>query len=209
MSVFKNTKNALTDPQSQIHWVKLLITLVGIIALSFGMARLLVFIRHNLHYDLYQHVVIAFISVFLTTLLANATIIAPVPFAVVILITAAQHFNPLLIALAAAIGGTLGEMSGYYAGWLGRKIAIPDNIIGVKRITYWVNKYGFWGIVVLAIQPIIPFDFAGMIAGAMKMPLIKFMPALFLGKFPKYIILAYASLGVLRFLPHWITRFIS
>jgi uncharacterized membrane protein YdjX (TVP38/TMEM64 family) len=206
MSVIKNTKNALTDPKSQVHWVKLVIALAGVIALSFGLARLLEFLRNQFSFDLYQHGLAAFISVFVTSVLANATVIAPVPFAIAIIASAAQHFNPVLIALAAALGGTLGEMSGYYAGRLGRMIAFPENIIGVKRITYWVEKHGFWAIAVLSFQPIIPFDVGGMIAGAGKMHLAKFLPALFLGKFPKYIIFAYASLGLFNFLPDWITR---
>jgi uncharacterized membrane protein YdjX (TVP38/TMEM64 family) len=33
------------------------------------------------------------------------------------------------------------------------------------------------------------------------MPVRKFLPALILGKIPKYIIIVYAGLGVIRFIP--------
>ncbi len=205
MSVIKETKKALTNRNSQIHWVRLVVAFAGLIGLSFGLAALL----NRWNFDLHQHAWIVYLSVFTATLLANITIIAPVPFAIVIMVNAAEHFNPLLIALIAATGGTLGEVSGYFAGRLGRKIAIPENIISNKRITLWIEKYGFWAISIIAFQPLFPFDVGGMVAGASKMPLIRFLPALFLGKFPKYVILVYASLGLISFLPPWITRFLN
>jgi uncharacterized membrane protein YdjX (TVP38/TMEM64 family) len=206
MSVFKDTKNALTDPKSQIHWVRLAIAFAGLIGLSFALAALLNVLKERLNIDLYQYTWLAYASVFAASLLANMTIIAPVPFAIAIMASAAQTFNPVLIALAGAAGGSIGELSGYFAGRLERKIAIPENIISNKRITHLVEKYGFWAIALIAFQPVIPFDVGGMVAGAGKMPLVKFLPALFIGKFPKYVLLVYASLGIIDFLPLWITR---
>ncbi len=206
MSVIKNTRNALNNPDSQIHWVRLVVAFAGLIGLSFALAAVLNILKDQLNIDLYQYSWLAYLSVFVISLLANATIIAPVPFAIAIMATAAQYYNPVLIALAGAGGGTLGEMSGYYAGRFGRKIAIPEEIISHKRITYWVEKFGFWAIAVIAFQPIIPFDVGGMVAGVSKMPLHKFLPALFLGKFPKYLILVYFSMGLIDFLPSWLTR---
>jgi membrane protein YqaA with SNARE-associated domain len=209
MSVTDNTKNALTNPQSHVHWVRLLIAFAGLIGLSIALAALLNILKDRLNFDLYSYAWLTYLAVFITTLVANLTIIAPVPFAVVIVVTAAQHFNPALVALAAALGGTLGEMSGYYAGRLGRKIAIPENIFSRQKTVFYIEKYGFWAITILAFQPIIPFDIGGFVAGAGKMPLVKFIPALFLGKFPKFLILAYASLGLLDFLPTWLTRYLT
>ena len=205
MSVIKNTRDAFINPASQIHWVRLVVAFAGLIGLSFALAAVLNILKDQLNIDLYQYSWLAYSSVFVISLLANATIIAPVPFAIAIMATAAQYYNPVLIALAGAAGGTLGEMSGYYAGRFGRKIAIPEEIISHKRITYWVEKFGFWAIAVISFQPIIPFDVGGMVAGVSKMPLHKFLPALFLGKFPKYLILVYFSMGLIDFLPSWLT----
>jgi membrane protein YqaA with SNARE-associated domain len=109
------------------------------------------------------------------------------------------------VALCAATGGSLGELSGYYAGRLGRKIAIPESIIGYKKIEHWVNRYGVFAIMLLAFQPVIPFDIGGLVAGAAQMPIYKFLPSLWIGKFPKYLILIYAGLGIFKFLPSWLT----
>jgi membrane protein YqaA with SNARE-associated domain len=202
-TVFKNAKDMITRPGSQVHWVRLVITFAVLIAISYGFVRLLQFIGLD-RYSLYEIELIGYATVFIASLIANATIIAPVPFAVVIIITAATRFNPWIVALCAATGGAIGELSGYYAGLLGRKIAIPESLIGYQKVEYWINKYGFWAILVLAFQPVIPFDIGGLIAGTAKMPLYKFLPALWLGKVPKYLLFAFAGLGFTNFLPPWL-----
>ena len=182
----------------KVHWIKLAIVFLFFVIISFGLAYLF---QHLLvKFDLQMHDVgwLAYFVVFISTLLANLTIIAPVPFATSIMLTAATQFNPVLVALAAALGGTLGELSGYYAGYLGKKLAIPESIIGYSRVEHWVKRYGMWAITFLAFQPVIPFDLGGLIAGTTKMPVRKFMLGLFLGKFPKYIILAYAGVDLIH-----------
>jgi len=195
----------ITRPGSQVHWIRLVIAFAGMIGISVGFVALLSFTKDRIDINLLGFELLAYMSVFVASLVANATIIAPVPFAVAIMASAARDFNPLWVAFAAAVGGTLGELSGYYAGRFGRKIAIPDSIVGYKKVEQWINKYGIWAIMLLAFQPVIPFDIGGLIAGATRMPLIKFLPSLFVGKFPKYIILTYAALGIINFipLPHW------
>jgi membrane protein YqaA with SNARE-associated domain len=206
MTVFKDAKDLVTKPGSQVHWVRLIIAFAGLIAVSFAFAALLNLAKATLHINLYQFELLAYVSVFVAALLANMTIIAPVPFAVAIMATAAKDFNPVLVALAGAIGGSIGELSGYFAGRWGRKIVVPESIVGIKKVEQWVRKYGVWAIMVLAFQPIIPFDMGGLVAGAAKMPLQLFFPALFAGKFPKYILLTYAAVGLINFmhLPKWL-----
>jgi uncharacterized membrane protein YdjX (TVP38/TMEM64 family) len=209
MTFIKTVKEQLVNRNSQVHWTKLLIALAGLIAISFGFAQL--FKLFNLYLlskniAVYDFELLAYVLVFFVSLLANLTIVAPVPFAIGFMIGVAQQpqFNPILVALCGAIGGTLGEMSGYYAGRLGKKLAISENK-GYKKVEGWIDKYGFWAITILAIQPIIPFDLGGFIAGLAKMPIHKFLPALFIGKFPKYILLTYAGMGLIHFLPSWLS----
>ena len=207
VTVFKDAKDLVTRPGSHVHWIKLLIALAGLIGLSFVIAAALSFARTRLNINLYQFELLAYISVFVASLLANMTIIAPVPFAVAIMATAARDFNPVMVALSGSVGGTIGELSGYYAGRWGRKIAIPDSVIGYNKVEHWVKKYGFFAITFLAFQPIIPFDVGGIVAGAARMPLIQFLPALWAGKFPKYVLLTFLTLGLLHslHLPSWLS----
>ena len=182
----------------RVHWLRLAIVFLVIVIGSFGLATIFQHLLARFDIALYDYAWLAYLIVFVATLLANLTIIAPVPFATSIMLTAAAQWNPVLVALAAAAGGTLGELSGYYAGRLGKKLAIPQSIVGYKRVEHLVQRYGMWAITFLAFQPIIPFDIGGLIAGTTKMPLRKFLPGLFLGKFPKYIILAYAGVDLIH-----------
>ena len=188
----------------QKNWLRLATLLIGLVALSFGVAYLLQDLGARLHIPLGELAWLAYLSVFGTTLLSSLTIIAPAPpLAIPMMIAAATRWNPVIVALAASIGGTLGELSGYYAGYLGKRIAIAEHMAGYNRVVNWMNRYGLWSIFFLAFQPIIPFDIGGLVAGAARMPLWKFLPALWAGKFLKCIILCYSGIGLIHFLPFW------
>jgi membrane protein YqaA with SNARE-associated domain len=185
------------------RWVQLAIFLVSFIAISFGLSYAVQGLFSHLQLAPDRFFFLAYLIVFGTTLLANVTIIAPVPVALAIMIAAATKWNPLLIAFSASLGGALGELSGYYVGYLGKKIALVQNMEGYERIAGWMNHYGVWAIFLLALQPILPFDVAGIIAGVARMPLQKFMPALWGGKFIKYAVICYSGAGLIRLLPFW------
>jgi membrane protein YqaA with SNARE-associated domain len=184
-----------------MRWLKLVAVFLSLIVASFLLAYWFQSLMDALHLPLDRYSTLAYLIVFVVALVANLTVLAPVPIAVSIMITVAQNWNPALAALAAALGGTIGEMSGYYAGYAGRKIAISSDFVSFSRVEGWIDRWGAWAIVFLAFQPLIPFDVGGLIAGAAKMPVQKFLPALFAGKLPKYLLLAYAGVGLIHFLP--------
>ena len=198
MEVFKGLT---VKEQIQIHWRRLLIALLAVIAISFGLAYLFQSLASRFEPLLHGYAWLAYLAVFVASLISNMTVLAPVPLVVAVMVAAARVWNPLLIALVASVGGAIGELSGYYAGYFGRKIAIPGNVVPYTRIEAWIQKYGPLAIFVLALQPILPFDVAGLIAGAARMPLVKFLPALWLGKLPKYILLTYAGIGLINNIP--------
>ena len=184
-----------------IHYIKIAGILLAVVLLSFVVAYYFNRLVKELNLPIYKYAWLAYAVVFVVTLVANLTVLAPVPIAVIVMTVVAKDWNPALAALSAAAGGTLGELSGYYAGYAGRKIAITSDFIGFDRVEKWINHYGAWAIVFLAFQPLVPFDVGGLIAGAAKMPMRKFLPALFAGKLPKYLIMAYAAVGLIQFLP--------
>ena len=201
MTVTNNNSNIAPKRGGQIHWLTLAIAFLVLVVLSFGLAYLLGYIAEKLNLPLYDFAWLAYLIVFGTSLASNLTIIAPVPFAASIMIAAATEWNPVLITLFASIGAAIGELTGYYAGYLGKKLAISENIAWYGRIERWIQRHGVWAIIFLSFQPIIPFDIGGIIAGAAKMPLHRFLPAVWLGRFPKYIIITYAGIGLIHFLP--------
>jgi membrane protein YqaA with SNARE-associated domain len=187
--------------QKWMRWLKLAGILVFLVLASFLLAYWFQKLIDALHLPLDRYSLLAYLLVFVVALVANLTVLAPVPIAVSVMITVARIWNPALSALAAALGGSIGELSGYYAGYAGRKIAISSDFVSFGRVEGWINRWGAWAIVFLAFQPVVPFDVGGLIAGAARMPMHKFLPALFAGKLPKYLLIVYTAIGLITFLP--------
>lgn len=131
-----------------------------------------------------------YVGIFLASLLTNASLILPVPG---VLITSAMGavFNPVLVALAAGGGATIGEISGYLAGFSGQ--GIIEKTKWHDKLEGWMQKYGDLTIVVLAFIPNPAFDIVGMMAGEMKIPLYRFLFFCFIGKVLKMLVFAYGG----------------
>jgi membrane protein YqaA with SNARE-associated domain len=142
-----------------------------------------------------------------TYLVSNASIIIPVPIFVGIMISATEMmgevspWGPVLVALTASVAGTLGEITGYYAGYLGKKIIVTESTPGYEKLAAWMKRHGPLAVFLLSLQPIIPFDIAGLISGASRIPLWKFILPCWAGKFPKYLMGVYLGGKFLSILP--------
>jgi len=129
-------------------------------------------------------------AVFLVGLLSNATIILPIPGLAVSSVLGGV-FNPWLVGIVAGIGQALGELSGYLLGYSGQTLVADRPIY--DRIQGWMRRYGVWVIFVLAVIPNPVFDIGGMIAGALRFPLWKFLSSCAAGKIVKNIAFALAG----------------
>lgn len=139
-----------------------------------------------------QLVAYGYPGIMLLSLLANATVILPAPgIAVVFAMGATGVFSPIGIALAAGLGATIGELSGYLAGFSGR--ALIENRRAYERLNDWMRSKGVVTVLVLAALPNPFFDLAGISAGTLRMPLPRFLLACFAGKVIKMLFFAYAG----------------
>lgn len=136
-------------------------------------------------------------GIFLFSILANATILVPVP-GVVFTSAMGAVFNPFFVSIAAGAGAALGELSGYLAGFSGQ--AVVESSERYHRVVHWMEKYGDITILVLAFIPNPLFDLAGIIAGILKMPVLKFLFFCIIGKILKMILFAYAGNWVMTLL---------
>ena len=136
-------------------------------------------------------------GIFLISILANATILVPVP-GVVFTSAMGAVFNPFWVAIAAGTGAALGELSGYMAGFSGQ--AVVENAARYERVVQWMKKYGDITILALAFIPNPLFDLAGMLAGVLKMSLWKFLFYCVIGKILKMLMFAYAGVWLVTLL---------
>jgi uncharacterized membrane protein YdjX (TVP38/TMEM64 family) len=134
-------------------------------------------------------------GIFLISLLAYATVLLPAP-GVAVVFAMGAIFHPVGVAIAAASGAALGESVGYLAGFSGQGVAERADIY--ERLTGWMQKNGPLTILLLAAIPNPFFDLAGLVAGALKMPYLRFLLWCWLGQLIKMLLFAYlgnTSLG--------------
>jgi membrane protein YqaA with SNARE-associated domain len=132
-------------------------------------------------------------GIFLLSILANATVLLPAPGIVFVFFMGAV-FNPVGVAIAAGLGAAIGEMSGYLAGFSGQ--AIVENTTYYQRILGWMENNQFKASMVILVLAFIPnpfFDLAGISAGTLRMPVIRFLFFCAIGKILKMFIFAYAG----------------
>lgn len=138
-------------------------------------------------------------GIFLLSLLANATLIMPAP-GIAITFAMGAVFNPIGVGLAAGTGSALGELTGYLAGFGGQAVAERTAIY--ERLEQWTARHGGLTILVLAFIPNPIFDIAGAAAGALRMPLAKFLFWVWIGKTLKMLLFAYAGAYSVDWLLH-------
>jgi uncharacterized membrane protein YdjX (TVP38/TMEM64 family) len=134
-----------------------------------------------------------YIGIFLLSIAANATIIIPLP-GVAFTTAMGAIFNPFGVAVAAGLGAAHGELSGYLTGFSGQGVAERTKLY--TRLTAWMGSHqnlAYGVILLLAFIPNPFFDLAGIAAGALKLPLWKFLIACAFGKILKMMIFAYAG----------------
>ncbi len=169
---------------------------ISILALVFVIAlTVFLFINRSRIHELEA---LGYPGVFLISLLSNASLILPVPG---VLFTSAMGaiFNPFWVAIAAGSGSALGELSGYIAGYSGRTVVARNK--WNERLENWMRRYGDVTILVLAIVPNPVFDVAGILAGALQMPLWRFLVWCWLGKIIKMLIFAYGGDVLFNIIP--------
>jgi uncharacterized membrane protein YdjX (TVP38/TMEM64 family) len=131
-----------------------------------------------------------YLGAFLIGLIGNATVVLPMP-GLLLLFALGATFNPILVGLVGAVGGAIGETSGYLVGYSGH--AFISNSRMYLRAEGWMRRWGAAAIFVFSLVPFLPFDIAGIAAGVLRFPLWKFIVACWLGKAVLYISLASIS----------------
>jgi membrane protein YqaA with SNARE-associated domain len=185
----------------QKRWLKMALYIVILSGVSYGFYVLLQYLTAYLGIPEEGFAPIAYLIVFGVTLIANASIFVPVIFHISIMVWAIEscNCNLALVVLVASVAGALGEITGYYAGYLGKRIVLAESTPGYNRFVGWMQRYGPWGIFLVSLQPLT--DIAGLLAGASKLPLWKFFLPCWPAKFIKYFVICYFGGEVLNILP--------
>lgn len=140
-----------------------------------------------------------YVGAFAISLVASATIVLPAP-GLAIIIAMSPSLDPLTLGIVAGVGSALGELTGYAAGAGGGALIPPARQAQFERVRQLTSQYGPLILAVLAALPFPLFDFAGIVAGALRMRILSFLLSVAVGKSIKYIILIMLGAGSLQWL---------
>jgi membrane protein YqaA with SNARE-associated domain len=161
---------------------------VCILMFSLGLSALIFYFRRRIA----KLASWGYVGIFLASLLGHATIIFPAPVFALVMVEG-RALNPFKVGVTSALGATLGETTGYLAGYG------AQNVVGeYPRLEEWILSHGFLAITVLAAIPNPLFDLAGIISGYTHFPLEKFLAATFLGTCVKYSLIALTGKYVIK-----------
>ena len=138
---------------------------------------------------------LGYLGVFIANLVGSATIFLPVP-ALATTVAVGAFLNPILTGVFSAVGSTMGELTGYYAGVGGGEFIKKDK--KVEKVKKWMKTGGLWVVFALAVLPNPLFDLTGVISGASGISVWRYLVAVFSGKLIKFITLSYAGFGILK-----------
>lgn len=103
----------------------------------------------------------------------------------------------LALVAVASIGNTLGAMTSFYLGRLGRFAKSPEALNEGKhaKALTLIERYGVWSLL-LSWAPIIG-DILCLLAGWLKLPMLPALSMIFIGKIVRYLMVAAVTL-------HWL-----
>ncbi len=137
------------------------------------------------------------IGLFVICMVASASVMVILP-GWAFIIAAGYFYNPLVVALVAALGSTIGEYTSYLVG-RGGNYLFGKNREWLRKIEDWFAKKGFILFPIFAAGPL-PMDLLGIVAGAAKYDVWKFFAGVFIGKLIKSLVLAYMGYAGLMIL---------
>ena len=98
---------------------------------------------------------------------------------------------PVLVGVVAGFAESLGEFTGYGAGMSGIQMLNKRRIY--RRVRDWMTRRAFITVFAMSMTPSVLFDIAGLVAGATRVPISVFYPAMLAGKVLRGIVVATAG----------------
>lgn len=160
------------------------LALIGFALFTFSLLLVLRWIEAYFQRPLEGLTYYAYGGVFLVTLISSASVVLPIP-GLALVLAAAARWDPFWIAVAASMGSALGEVTAYALGLLGGKAVARRSPQLYHKAEGWMRRYGLGAVFFFALVPLMVFDFVGIAAGALRLPLWQFTLAVWLARLPR------------------------
>jgi len=134
-----------------------------------------------------------YLGVFLVSFISSSTVIFPLPGAAVIF-AAGAALHPLGVAVAAGLGASFGELTGYALGWGSKNTVTKKYGKELVRIRKLFERWGGDAVIFVFSALPLPFDVVGIFCGNIGWDVKRFFVAVLPGKIIKFAVVAYAGL---------------
>ncbi|AXI25027.1 hypothetical protein CFE53_02190 [Methanofervidicoccus sp. A16] len=125
------------------------------------------------------------------------SIIQPVPPDIFIMGASIFGLDPLICAVVSTVGSILGGVTSYILGHnLGTPVFI--RLFGERYFRMgeeFFEKYGIWGVIIAGFSPL-PYKVVAWLSGVFDMNVLKFTVGTLIGRFPRFLLIAYFGHGV-------------
>ena len=142
-----------------------------------------------------------YVGAFVISAISSATVVLPAPGGAMVLLMAADY-HPLPLGLAAGLGTTLGSLTAYVVGAQARTAFQRRRLYALAYRL--MHRFGHVVLFVLNLLPVSPGDFGGILAGATRYPVRKFLVAVGLASIIKMVVLTYGAVVMLEWLERWL-----
>ncbi len=132
------------------------------------------------------------LGIFLINFFSSATFFVSGP-AFLTVIAGGSIYPPLLVALVSSLGASFGDMVSFFFGHSGRKLAL-HNLRKKIWFSVFEDLFRAYETIIILVFAIVPnpfFDAVGLFAGVFGMNYFKFFIIMFIGRFVRYILLAF------------------
>lgn len=130
------------------------------------------------------------LGIFLINVLGSATLFIPAP-AIATVVAGGIVFNPLLVAIVAALGSAIGDMIGFALGRSGKEFLFKKGSFKYNFTKDIFHKFGPGLIIFFALIPNPVFDAIGVFAGLFTYSPKKFFIYTLIGRFLRNLLLAF------------------
>lgn len=138
---------------------------------------------------------------------SSATVFLPAPgLLAVVGAGGLGQFHPLLLGIFAGFGSSAGELTGYLVGLGARHALHPERGRWMRRVEYFMRRWGFLTILVFASFPNPFFDAVGILAGSFGYPARRLWIACLIGNTIKYTAVALLGGTAGGFLSTWFSQ---
>ncbi len=155
---------------------------------------LLSFLFLHFHHFLHQAKALGLLGLFLINAISSATLFVSGP-AMITVFSGGSIYPPILVALVASLGSSVGEIVGYLFGVSGRSLAYKK--LSKKKwfhaLSAHFDRFGGLILFVFAFVPNPLFDSMGILAGVFRYSPVKFFLVVAVGRFLRFLLVAYAG----------------